>query len=711
MPVYYNDGLDDPVQYDRQASFVGGQISNFRENLLNESQAESLKDLDAPKNGVLKSRRGFHRFADLIASTTPDEAKTQTIAYFDTDAKEALIAFVNAEIFSINNVGAISTTGLTGTIINSTTNRVYTCQVADKLFFASHSGNNRIGQISWDNSGSTYVVKEIVDGPTNSKYLVNNNFRIFAYQPSDDQIYVSEFLPNYTQAIGSLTITNGGTGYTGGTLSATGGGGSGFAGSYTVDAGVIKTVTITNGGSGYTSLPTIVPSHAGDGNAVIAPAYETTFGGAANLPFKVGLGDPVTGLASWVGFNLVVFCKNSCYVVDTGGTPAANGNAPTTADFTIRTISATTGCVSHGSIAQVGEDLFFLSRTGVRSIRRTMEENMVASDVGVISYPIQDVIDEINWAAVENATSVFWNNRYLLSVPTGGSTVNDTTIVYNTNTQSWMGVWRGDVTVTSGVPSSYINPYEYAVTQFSGGKPYLISLDKVGNPLQYRDFVEDRNLVDTDFQDKIRTSTGVDDVRIKSGGTGYSAGTLSASGGGGSSFAGTYTVSGGVINSVTITNSGTGFSSVPTIVTSHAGAGNADFETFLAMDTGWEALTRAFTFNEQTTSKDAEFAEFEFDRSNAVIDIGVILDGAEQSNNLADELDTGTGELRLTFPLPSTLGSGKLNRYRYSMTQYPEFRELQFKFQQSDNAGTESKYLALRSIYAGGFLNSVGEES
>ena len=636
MPVYYNDGLDDPVQYDRQASFVGGQISNFRENLLNESQAESLKDLDAPKNGVLKSRRGFHRFADLIASTTPDETKTQTIAYFDTDAKEALIAFVNAEIFSINNVGAISTTGLTGTIINSTTNRVYTCQVADKLFFASHSGNNRIGQISWDNSGSTYVVKEIVDGPTNSKYLVNNNFRIFAYQPSDDQIYVSEFLPNYTQAIGSLTITNGGTGYSAGTLSATGGGGSGFAGSYTVDTGVIKTVTITNGGSGYTSLPTIVPSHAGDGNAVIAPAYETTFGGAANLPFKVGLGDPVTGLASWVGFNLVVFCKNSCYVVDTGGTPAANGNAPTTADFTIRTISATTGCVSHGSIAQVGEDLFFLSRTGVRSIRRTMEENMVASDVGVISYPIQDVIDEINWAAVENATSVFWNNRYLLSVPTGASTVNDTTIVYNTNTQSWMGVWRGDVTVTSGVPASTINPYQYAVTQFSGGKPYLISLDKVGNPLQYRDFVEDKNLVDTDFQDKLVT---------------------------------TY------------------------------------------KDTGWEALTRAFTFNEQTTSKDAEFAEFEFDRSNAVIDIGVILDGAEQSNNLADELDTGTGELRLTFTLPSTLGSGLLTRYRYSMTQYPEFRELQFKFQQSDNAGTESKYLALRSIYAGGFLNSVGEES
>jgi hypothetical protein len=265
-----------------------------------------------------------------------------------------------------------------------------------------------------------------------------------------------------------------------------------------------------------------------------------------------------------------------------------------------------------------------------------MEENMVASDVGVISYPIQDVIDEINWAAVENATAIFWNNRYLLSVPTGTSTVNNTTLCYNTNTQSWTGVWRGTVSEASGTPASTINPYQFVVTQFSGGKPYLISLDKVGNPLQFRDFVEDINLVDTDFQDKTTT-------------------------------------------------------------------------TFV--DTGWQAVTRAFTFNEQVTTKDGEFAEFEFDRSNAVIDIGVILDGAEQTDNLADDLDTGTGELRLSFTLPSTLGSGKLNRFRYSMTQYPEFRELQFKFQQSGNAGADSKYLALRSIHAGGFLNSVGVES
>ncbi len=572
MPVYYNDGLDDAVVYDRQASFVGGQISNFRENLLNESQAELLKDLDAPKNGVLKSRRGFHRFADLLGSTS-SSTNVQGIAYFDTDAKEALIVFVNGKIYSINSSGTVSDIASAAVKVNSLDARVYTAQVADKLFYTSHNGNDRIGQVEWDTSSSAFVVTEFPASgtpaaPINSKYIVSNNFRAFAYQPSDDQIYVSDIL-----------------------------------------------------------------AHAG----------KTTPFPVGNA-FKVGLGDPVTGLASWVGFNVVVFCKNSCYVVDTAPVPATSGaTTPAASTFKIRTISASTGCVSHGSIAQVGEDLFFLSRTGVRSIRRTMEENMVASDVGVISYPIQDVIDEINWAAVENATAVFWNNRYLLSVPTGTSTVNNTTLCYNTNTQSWTGVWQGTVEESSGTPASTINPYQFVVTQFSGGKPYLISLDKVGNPLQFRDFVEDINLVDTDFQDKTTT-------------------------------------------------------------------------TFV--DTGWQAVTRAFTFNEQVTTKDGEFAEFEFDRSNAVIDIGIILDGAEQTDNLADDLDTGTGEFRLGNPpavshptIPFNLGSGKLNRFRYSMTQYPEFRELQFKFQQSGTAGADSKYLALRSIHAGGFLNSVGVES
>lgn len=73
------------------------------------------------------------------------------------------------------------------------------------------------------------------------------------------------------RGISNLTISSGGTGYSNissKTLTATGGGGSGFAGSYTVSGGVIDSVTITNEGSGYTSTPTIVINGTGTGASI-----------------------------------------------------------------------------------------------------------------------------------------------------------------------------------------------------------------------------------------------------------------------------------------------------------------------------------------------------------------------------------------------------------------------------------------------------------
>jgi hypothetical protein len=78
------------------------------------------------------------------------------------------------------------------------------------------------------------------------------------------------FRSGSTVRVSALTIRASGNGYTAGTLTGTGGGGSSFAGSYTVNSeGGINGVTITAGGTGYTSAPTIVISDAGDGDAVI----------------------------------------------------------------------------------------------------------------------------------------------------------------------------------------------------------------------------------------------------------------------------------------------------------------------------------------------------------------------------------------------------------------------------------------------------------
>ena len=79
-------------------------------------------------------------------------------------------------------------------------------------------------------------------------------------------------------ALTSLQIDDPGTGYVNGTLSATGGGGSGFSGTFTVDAsGAIISWSITNHGD-YSSDPTIVIDgpQPGGANGLLSVVARTT---------------------------------------------------------------------------------------------------------------------------------------------------------------------------------------------------------------------------------------------------------------------------------------------------------------------------------------------------------------------------------------------------------------------------------------------------
>jgi hypothetical protein len=63
---------------------------------------------------------------------------------------------------------------------------------------------------------------------------------------------------NLTYKVGSVSISNGGTGYSLVSVRITGGGGTGAFGTAVVTAGVITSVTITDKGAGFVSLPTFV---------------------------------------------------------------------------------------------------------------------------------------------------------------------------------------------------------------------------------------------------------------------------------------------------------------------------------------------------------------------------------------------------------------------------------------------------------------------
>jgi hypothetical protein len=86
----------------------------------------------------------------------------------------------------------------------------------------------------------------------------------------------------------SITITNGGSGYTRGppTLQITGGGGSGATATCTVSSGSINSVTVTNGGSGYTSVPTVIISTPPSVTAILTPVISSGSSASTSTSFQ-----------------------------------------------------------------------------------------------------------------------------------------------------------------------------------------------------------------------------------------------------------------------------------------------------------------------------------------------------------------------------------------------------------------------------------------
>lgn len=161
------------------------------------------------------------------------------------------------------------------------------------------------------------------------------------------------------------------------------------------------------------------------------------------LRIGAGEGDPITGLAEWDNHQIVVFKRNSIYIVRAD--PAATSGedeATSLAHAEVTKISDTIGCVSHRSIARVGSDLWFLSDGGVFSIGRVLAQ-ATRELREAVSGPVQDVIQRIHWNAAHTAAAIVWGNRYLLSLPLDGAPAPSAVLVYHAQRKAWSGLWTG----------------------------------------------------------------------------------------------------------------------------------------------------------------------------------------------------------------------------------------------------------------------------
>jgi hypothetical protein len=480
MPFQSSDALDDQMLLDGSTGFSTGVVSATRPDAIPATSMESAINMDYDDFGNLVTRLGsisltgnsesrnweeilstWNTTTSNYGSNLPTNAEVYSGFYFDTAASERLVIAVNDRNANTQNLyfgsPGVSYNAISGATLNASATFVYFAQLNDKLFYSDGFG----------------TLKYVSSANLNSSVAAGKISRIDVINQGSGH-----------SSIPTITIAAPPSGVTATAEARIGG------------DGAILSIVILNPGSGYVTAPTISISPANQSHAVAfvslsppnKPLYLTTHtnrlwavsGDTAIQPDTLyfsdildgeswdplgsirvgGDGDPIKGLYSWFGYKLLVFKERSIWSVDADPTQDP-------ADWTISLISGNIGCSSHRSIAAVGADVFFLSRDGIRSMAQIQAGTQTSVGLA-LSSPINDLISKIDKTKLDLCDGVFWNNRYLLSVPfvldepnglglesefgvllESGSLLeleaafprNNAVIVYHSLARSWLGYW------------------------------------------------------------------------------------------------------------------------------------------------------------------------------------------------------------------------------------------------------------------------------
>lgn len=179
-------------------------------------------------------------------------------------------------------------------------------------------------------------------------------------------------------------------------------------------------------------------------------------------------GDKITALAK---FNevLIVFKERSIYQItfDSTGTPVL---APVTKNY---------GCVSHRSVDNVENDVFFLSRNGFYVLGNEPNYfNVIRTNE--LSARIHPTIETINPANYEKAAGLFYNYVYYCSIPSGGVTANNQVLTYDRRFQAW-SKWSHVLAESFCVFLNSSNQEEVYFTGTGDANLYMMSTDYSAN--------------------------------------------------------------------------------------------------------------------------------------------------------------------------------------------------------------------------------------
>jgi hypothetical protein len=200
--------------------------------------------------------------------------------------------------------------------------------------------------------------------------------------------------------------------------------------------------------------------------------------------FRVGggEGDEITGLSKWTKTYLAILKRSSLWIANVDPTLTLGAQIP------LDCVHDSIGCLSHRTIRRVGNDLFFLSDDGVRSMQQSIADGETNQVTLPISEPVKDIFDRLNKAYAHTACAESFNGRYVIALPIDNAEQPNVVLAYNARFKVWEGYWTGQL------PTVFVRSYFGGLQRLNWGQ----SDSRV---LQWRDWVLPANETGSDFQD------------------------------------------------------------------------------------------------------------------------------------------------------------------------------------------------------------------
>lgn len=173
--------------------------------------------------------------------------------------------------------------------------------------------------------------------------------------------------------------------------------------------------------------------------------FPTSFPTNTVIQINTGDGQPITELQPYRTGDLVVYKTKSIWDLNISGVDSTCSPQPI-CQWSVSPIVTDVGTPAPRSVVSLGNDQWFLSTPpyAVRSLTRSQFDKTF---INMMSQPIQDIFDGtsttepvLNTLQVSKACAVYFDNKYILAIATGSSTVNNFVVVYDFITSSWFTI-------------------------------------------------------------------------------------------------------------------------------------------------------------------------------------------------------------------------------------------------------------------------------